>query len=778
MSRLAEKFANQTLAQKLLLIALLLGTLVAIAGVFLQTALFRYEFNTELRSQLEQAVRLTSPALIHHLDDNDPEQARAVLRDLAQTPVISEVRFLSSGSWRYYQFEAENPNRSYFISDGSEFRYQVKSPHSSGQAQLLIQAHPDPFLERSSQIVLISVAINVAIIFLIAIGMLLSVRKLVLVHLDNIANYARHLGVDNLSEALRLNRPQKEQAIDELDHVVDAFEQMRTQLIQDLDQRRAMELALMAEKEEKLETRKLIESAKASDRAKSQFIATMSHEIRTPMNGVMGMVEMLRGTELDQEQQHYVEVINRSGESLMTIINDILDYSKIEAGKLGLEYIEYDLYELVGDCIQLFSGNAQGRNIALMANIAPDTPRFCIGDPTRLRQVLVNLIGNAFKFTEEGSVFIEVGLLSSPDEEQHLLHFSVGDSGIGIEPEVQESIFEAFKQADSSTTRRFGGTGLGLAICRQLVELMDGRLGLHSEPDHGSTFWFTIRSGKVDALNEHAPSCSLALSNKRLLYVHPTDFMDEALRQHAAQNNLRVLIYRDADIALAELRSGNSHIDFILLSQSLNGSSGLHIAHKIRELDAYFETPIIMLTNEQSSSFSLEELMPISSLLRRPCMVSRIIEVCLSEASGISLNQLMPTCNPSEPKKVDLNVLVAEDNIVNRMVIEGLLEKLNIKPDFSEDGLKVVERYCKLDKKYDLIFMDCEMPNMDGFEATLKIRRWESDRGSPHVPIIALTAHVEAEHRQRVHDVGMNYYVSKPVTLEKISEALSVVGVA
>ena len=774
MSPLFEHFKNQTLAQKLLIIALILGIAVAAVGVLLQTTLFRYEFKSELQSQLEQAVRLTTNSLIHHLDENDQERVQLTLRDLAQVPSISQVELRTQGNWGEQHIRMENSNAAYFVDLGQEFRYPIEAINS--HAELYIRAHTDPYLNRSSAIILISVLINVLIIFLIAVGMLTAVRRLILAHLDNIAQYARHLNVDSLSEALRLDRAPKDKAIDELDHVVEAFEQMRLQLIDDLDQRRSIELALMAEKEEKLETRKLIESATASDRAKSQFIATMSHEIRTPMNGVMGMVEMLRGTHLDNEQIHYLEVINRSGEALMTIINDILDYSKIEAGKLNLEQIEFDLHELINDCIQLFSGTAQGRNLTLMANIAPDTPRKAIGDPTRIRQVLVNLLGNAFKFTEDGSIFIDVGVLSSPDENSHILHLAVNDSGIGIDASVQESIFEAFKQADSSTTRRFGGTGLGLAICRQLVELMGGRIGLHSEPKHGSMFWFTVHCGKVDVPLGDAPSCSLALSNKRLLYIHPTDFLDDAIRQHAAQNNLRVLIYRDDELALKELRNPNSHIDFILLSQNLGAHNGLHIAQKIRELDAYFETPIIMLTSEQTSSFSLQELMPISSLLRLPMMVSRIIDACLSETGGISLIQLLPTATSSSPKKIELNVLVAEDNIVNRMVIEGLLEKLNLKPDFSDNGEKAVAQYCSLQKKYHLILMDCEMPVMDGFEATLQIRRWESDRGSPHVPIIALTAHVEAEHRQRVHDVGMNYYVSKPVTLEKINEALATVG--
>lgn len=772
MTLLFKHLRRKSLARTLLLIALALGLTLALITNILQNIVFREELHNELQQRVGHAYQLLERELMNPVKGQN--NFAAPLTRLVNLPFVRSASITDVTSGKVIETTHQTATSTH-REPLRTFEYMLNTDNA--KYRLRIIASVRPLLKQNHSFLQTSMLINLCMIFLVTLGLLYFVKHLILIHLKKITAFARQMSVDNLSSALVLDRP-KHNAPDELDHVVDAIEDMRQQLIEDLDQRRAIELALIAEKEEKLETRKLIEDAKASDRAKSQFIATMSHEIRTPMNGIIGMVEMLRSTKIDDEQKHYLEVIGRSSDALMGIINDILDFSKIEAGRMSLESIQFDLSELLNDCLQLFSGTAHKRDLELMGNITPETPMMLIGDPTRLRQVLVNLIGNAFKFTNSGGVFVEAAQISNENNATITLHFSVRDSGIGIEEKVQPTIFDAFKQADNTTTRKYGGTGLGLAICKQLVELMNGRIGLQSQFGEGSTFWFTARFEKVEDHIHQPLSCSLSLSNKTLLYIHHEDYLDEALQQHAAQCNLKVICYRETRDAFTALKENKEHFHFILLSQRLGNTNGLDLAKMIRDIDEHFETPILMMTNEQSSSFSLEQLMPISSLLKRPLMVKRVIDALLSETTGISLNQLIPTSTEPKNESVSLEVLVAEDNIVNRMVIEGLLEKLDIKPDFSENGIQTVDQYCDLNKSYDLIFMDCEMPEMDGFEATLKIRRWENDQGAPHIPIIALTAHVEPEHRQRVIDVGMNYYVSKPVTLEKIKEALLSVGLA
>lgn len=546
---------------------------------------------------------------------------------------------------------------------------------------------------------------------------------------------------------------------------------------------RSIELALQAEQKENQHSRELHEEADAANRAKSQFIATMSHEIRTPMNGIIGMVEMLKDTSLNETQEHYVNMIHRSSESLMSIINNILDYSKIEAGKMYLDSISFDLTELVENCVELFQVSSNKRNLEIISNIAPDTPRRLSGDPTRLKQVLMNLIGNAFKFTDEGFIYVAVKQL--PDTSgKPLIQISIRDTGIGMNANAKSHLFEAFHQADSSTTRKYGGSGLGLTISKQLVDLMGGKIGVESEEHQGSTFWFTFTC-ELDPRQPKTSEQTFLLRGKKLLLVHNLSIVEEAVHDHTSHWGMSCYAEQQADRALEKLAQQNPPYDGILLAENLGDKTGFELAEKIRHTPGYTQVPIIFLANKMAEFYSPAQLQHISHVLPRPFSASKFQRALNALADKQALaDQVQEGAAEFQHshKKVTqknedtLRVLVAEDNLVNQMVIEGLLKKFNIKAVMANNGLKAVKAFEDGAMQFDLILMDCEMPELDGYQTTRKIRELERMNALPPTPIIALTAHVEGDHRKRAFDCGMNYYVSKPVTMEKLGESLTAVG--
>lgn len=773
---------NQSITQKLVFLVLLLGVSVMLVGAAARFTLFRLETEQHLDKQAELIASFVEKPVQEAISRGNKAYLSSLLKDITDHEFIYRVALSYEYDGISVSISEVTQNLGRYTQRLDDFRELEKSftiVAGDNSAYLTIFSRHELFSPETTTKLAYNLVFEACIILAITLGVLLFVKRLVIRHLEKISAFARNMSLENLSESLVLDRSRSGLNVrDELDYVVDAVEHMRQSLIEDLNQRRSIELALIAEKEEKLETKRLIEEAKASSKAKSKFIATMSHEIRTPMNGVIGMVEMLKDTPLNEDQQHYLNVIYRSGESLLGIINDILDYSKIEAGKMALENIEFDLELIVSDCLQLFGATAQKRNIELVSNITPGTPTRLIGDPTRIRQILVNLLGNAFKFTADGHVFLQVHITSEPNAWQPTIHFSIQDSGIGIEESAHHTLFEAFNQADSSTTRKFGGTGLGLAICKQLVELMGGTIGLSSQPNIGSNFWFTanFRYPKQNLIDMQA-SRPVGLANKKLLYIHHEGFMDSALRLQCENVKIELTVCRSAVTALNILGKENQSFDFIVLNDVIGTIKGLIVASQIREISSMSSIPILMLANEQTASYLPNDLLNITTILRRPLNLRYLISVLAQHVEGSSTEAVSEVVEAVEEEKPTLNVLVAEDNLINRMVIEGLLKKFDMYPDFCENGVETVAQITAETKSYDVIFMDCEMPEMDGFEATTRIRAWELEKGGKPVPIIALTAHVETEHRQRVFQVGMSYYLSKPITFEKLREAMESIGI-
>jgi two-component system sensor histidine kinase/response regulator len=517
------------------------------------------------------------------------------------------------------------------------------------------------------------------------------------------------------------------------------------------------------------------ESAEQANRAKSQFLANMSHEIRTPMNGILGMTDLLIETPLTKTQRRYSEIIRRSGESLLAIINDILDFSRIEAGKLTLDDISFDPHQLVEELGESLAQRAHAKGIELICHASPDVPHHVKGDPGRLRQILLNLMGNAVKFTERGEVVLRMSL-DRIEGHAALLRFSVKDTGIGIAAEAQKRIFQLFVQADGSTTRKYGGTGLGLAISRQIASMMGGELTVSSEPGKGSEFLFQARF----VLGEETESGAMEASHARELAGIRTLIVDdnETNRNILEQQLLRWGLWNRCAAGTAEAletlrraaQEGNP-FELALLDHQMPGEDGLELAGKIKEDPAIRDIRLILLSSSELDGNEVETGDRfISGRLTKPVRPSILLD-CIMNTMGAARSG-KPESPETDgaagnvPGVEGASILLVEDNPVNQEVTLSMLQLLGCRPETAGDGREAIEA-CD-GRSYDLILMDCQMPVMDGYEATRTIRERESSR----TPIIALTADAMSGASDRCLASGMDDYISKPFTLKQLREIL------
>jgi len=527
------------------------------------------------------------------------------------------------------------------------------------------------------------------------------------------------------------------------------------------------------------------ESAESATRAKSDFLARMSHEIRTPLNGILGMAELLRETDLKPKQRTIADTIWQSGRTLLDLLNDILDFSKIESGKLKLEIVEFDLRKMIEDVTGLFAEPAHRKGLELICDIPNEAPRALCGDSMRLRQVLSNLIGNAIKFTQKGEVGVKPGVVKVQEDLAEFC-FEVWDTGIGISPKNQAVIFDSFTQADESTSRRFGGTGLGLAISKQLVEAMGGKIGVKSQLEKGSTFWFTVplkmQIGKIQepALSPELSKLRLLIAddhavNRRILHDQVSHW---GIRSDCAENGPQAL-----DMLRAAAREGDPY-QLAFLDDQIADMEGMDLAREIQEDSAIAAVRRVLLTsiNRQEETEGMTKV-GIEHILNKPVRQSQLYN-CLVALLETPFHPLSPSSGPGLVDEGSLThfsprVLVAEDNLVNQAVAVGMLESLGCKADVVRTGKEVLDALMR--SSYDIVFMDCQMPEMDGFEATRIARELEKegkigvDKDGPkdrRLIIVALTADALGGIRGQCLAAGMDDYLSKPFTKDQLRDLL------